>query len=66
MIRKFKAVDNVNESGALLTDLSKAFDCIDHSLLPAKTYGYGVSHISRKLIFLIMLLRQLNFGVLSV
>ena len=67
MIGKFKeAVDNVNESGALLTNFSKAFDCTDHSSLPAKTYDYEVSHISLRLIFLIMLLRQLNFGVLAV
>ena len=40
MIEKCKeAVDNGNELGALLTDLSKVFDCIDHSLLLAKRYG---------------------------
>ena len=36
---------------ALLTDPSKAFDCIDHSLLLAKRYWYGESHTSFKLIF---------------
>ena len=37
MIEKFKkAIDRGNEFGALLTDLSKAFDCIKHPLLIAK------------------------------
>ena len=36
MIEKFKeAIDRGNEFGALLTDLSKAFDCINHPLLIA-------------------------------
>ena len=44
-------VDKSNEFGALLTDLSKAFDCIDHKLLIAKLFWYGVSPSSLNLIF---------------
>ena len=44
MIDKWKkAVDNNKVFGALLTDLSKAFDCICHDLLAAKLNAYGLS-----------------------
>ena len=52
MIKKFKeAIDRGNEFGALLTDLSKVFDCINHRLLVANFYNYGVSPSSINLIF---------------
>ena len=35
------AVDNKKTFGALLTDLSKAFDCLSHELLLAKLHAYG-------------------------
>ena len=52
MIEKFKeAIDRGNEFGALLTDLSKAFNCTNHPLLIAKMYNYGFSPLSTNMIF---------------
>ena len=51
MTEKFKeSTDRGNGFGALLTDLSKAFDCIDHTLLIAKLSAFGVSPLSLKLL----------------
>ena len=41
-----KALDNKQIAGALLTDLSKAFDCLNHELLIAKLEAYGFDHAS--------------------
>ena len=52
MIEKFnEAIDRDYEFCALLTDLSKGFDCINHPLLIAKLYNYGVSPFSINMIF---------------
>ena len=41
-----KALDNDKIAGALLTDLSKAFDCLNHELLIAKLEAYGFDNKS--------------------
>ena len=50
LIEKWKkTVDNGGAFGALLTDLSKAFDCLPHELLIAKLDAYGFDKSSLKL-----------------
>ena len=44
MLEKCKrSVDEGKVFGALLTNLSNGFDCLDHELLIAKLNGYGFS-----------------------
>ena len=51
MIEKWKtAVDQEGVFAALLTDLSKAFDCIPHDLIIAKLAAYGFDTNALKLI----------------
>ena len=50
LIEKWKkSVDNGGVFGALLTDLSKAFDCLPNELFIAKLDAYGFDKSSLKL-----------------
>ena len=46
-----KALDEKKVAGAILTDLSKAFDCLSHDLLIAKLDAYGFDKSALKFIY---------------
>ena len=51
LIEKWKRIlDNKGYGGAVLMDLSKAFDTLDHGLLIAKLQAYGVTKASLNLV----------------
>ena len=51
LLEKWKrALDSGQMFGALLTDLSKAFDCLNHELLITKLNAYGFSLPALKLV----------------
>ena len=50
MIEKFKkSLHQGGEHGALLTDLSKAFDCLPLNLIITKLHAYGFDKASLRL-----------------
>ena len=52
MIEKWKkSIDSKGSFGALLTDLSKAFDCIPHELMIPKPDAYGFDLKALTLVF---------------
>ena len=49
--KRRKFLDIGGHAGAPLTDLSKAFDCINHELLIAKLHAYGFDNDALKFIY---------------
>ena len=56
-----KSINNKGIFGALLTDLSKAFDCIPYDLLIARLFAYGVDF--KALNFIYSYINPLNANV---
>ena len=53
-----KSIDSKGSAGILLTDLSKAFDCLSHDLLIAKLAAYGFHYDALKLVYSYLSLRN--------
>ena len=59
MLEKWNLSKDKGDSfGALLTDLSKVFDCLSHELLIAKLAAYGFSRSALKLMYTYLFYRN--------
>ena len=56
-------ISESGEAGAVLTDLSKAFDCTDHNLLIAKLNAYGFEKRSLEFIHFYLTKRKQRIKV---
>ena len=66
MTEKFKeSVDKGNAFGALLTNLLKVFDCMDHTLLIAKLSTFDFSTLSLRFIYSFLLNRNQRIKLLK-
>ena len=64
LVEKWKSSFRNNEcAGAILMDLSKAFDCMAHDLLIAKLEAYGLATNSIKLMQSYLTNRQQRFNI---
>ena len=50
MLEIWKEATDNKAFGTLLTDLSKAFNCLSHDLLIAKLHAYGLNLASLKIL----------------
>ena len=66
ILESWKDVDKNKAFGALMTDLSKAFDCLSHDLLIAKLHAYGIDLSSLKLLQDYLSNRRQRTGVDSI
>ena len=66
MVEKWRKTLDGGKTGAVLTDLSKAFDCIDHNLLIAKLNAYGFEKQSINFIYSYLTKRKQRAKVDSV
>ena len=58
-----KAIDYKGFAGPVLTDLSKAFDCLNHDLFIAKLSAYGFEKSALKFIYSYLKDRKQRIGV---
>ena len=51
ILKHGKTLDSKYNAGAVLTDLSKAFDCLNHKLLISKLNAYGFHKVALQFIY---------------